>query len=228
MPGREHTTMAISKPTTTRRRQAPWVACVLALCTLTAAAARAEELGEKQNLVFSGERLFGFYVDNQSVDTGATSVHRDHTVFGFGWQNSASSALSAPRLGIDYFITRSLTLGGNIGLYSHNQDIGRASATSTGVLFGARVGYAFRLAHAVSFWPRAGLTYATVSTDGVAGDAHIFSLSIDAPFTFAPSENFAILLGPCLEVGLFGKENGSDYSEVMFGVMIGLAGWVGL
>jgi hypothetical protein len=223
MPAQDRTTMAISEPALTRRIHAPWVSCALALCTLTAAAAHAEELGEKQNIVFSGERLFGFYVDNQSA-----SVHRDHTVFAFGWQNNASSALTAPRLGVDYFITRALTLGGNIGIVSHNQVIGRASTTSTGVLFGARVGYAFRLGHAVSFWPRAGLTYATVSTDGVAGDAHVFSLSIDAPFTFAPSENFAILLGPCLEVGMLGKENGSDYSEVMFGVMIGLAGWVGL
>jgi hypothetical protein len=229
MPAQERTTMAISEPALTRRMRASWVSCALALCTLTAAAAHAEELGEKQNIVFSGERLFGFYVDNQSVDTGATNLHHDHTVFAFGWQSDASSALTAPRLGVDYFITRSLTLGGNIGVFSHNQDnTGRPSTTSTGVLFGARVGYAFRLAHAVSFWPRAGLTYATVSTDGVAGDAHVFSLSIDAPFTFAPSENFAILLGPCLEVGMLGKENGSDYSEVMFGVMIGLAGWVGL
>ena len=215
--------MAIPDSTRTRRIHAHWVTCVLALCTLAAAEAHAEELGEKQNIVFGAERLFGFYVDNQSAD-----VHRDHTVFAFGWQNNASSALTAPRLGIDYFLTRALTLGGNIGFFSHNQDNGRVSTTSTGVLFGARVGYAFRLAHAVSFWPRAGLTYATVSTDGVSGDAHVLSFTLDAPFTFAPSENFAILLGPCLEVGVLGKENGSDYSEVMFGVMIGLAGWVGL
>jgi hypothetical protein len=231
MTRQERTIMPIPDPATIRgdrRARALWVSCLLGVCTLVAAKASAEELGEKQNIVFSGERLFGFYIDNQSVGNGSNDVHRDHTVFAFGWQDSQDSTLTVPRLGIDYFVTRSITLGGNIGLFSHHQDVGRSSSTSTGVLFGARVGYAFRLSHAVSFWPRAGLTYTTVSTNGFSGDAHVFSLSLDAPFTFAPSENFAILLGPCLEIGMLGKQNGDDYGEILFGVMIGLAGWVGL
>jgi hypothetical protein len=80
----------------------------------------------------------------------------------------------------------------------------------------------------VSLWPRAGLTYSTISASGVSGDDHVFALSFDAPFTFMPAENFAILVGPCLDVGFLGKQNGPDYSEVVFGVMVGLAGWVGL
>jgi hypothetical protein len=222
--------MPIPDPATIRRdrcARALWIACLLGVVALAAGKASAEELGEKQNIVFSGERLFGFYIDNQSVGSGSSEVHRDHTVFAFGWQDSQTSTLSAPRLGIDYFITRSLTLGGTVGLFSHHQDYGRRS-TSTGVLFGARVGYAIRFSHAVSFWPRAGLTYTTVSTNGIPGDSHVLALSLDAPFTFAPSENFAILFGPCLEIGMLGKQNGDDYGEVLFGIMVGLAGWVGL
>ncbi|HEY2735303.1 MAG TPA: hypothetical protein VGI70_15005 [Polyangiales bacterium] len=201
-----------------------WLGCQL----LRAAAAHAEELNEKHNLVFSAERLFGLYLDDQSVDTGPSERHRDHTVFAIGWQGSPPSALTTPRLGIDVFITPELTLGGNIGFFSHTQDVGDGSVTSTGVLFGARVGYAFRFTHAISFWPRAGLTYSTVSTEGVDGDDHVLALSIDAPFTFMPAENFAILVGPCIDLGFLGKENGSDYSEIMFGLMVGLSGWVGL
>jgi hypothetical protein len=186
--------------------------------------ARAEELGAKGNLVISAERLFGIYIDNRSVDRGAApDVEDNHTVFGLGW-GDASTTLSIPRVGIDYFLTSAFTLGGNFGFFSHNVDRGGGqSNTLTGLLFGARAGYAIRLGHAVSFWPRGGLTF-TSST----GDTHVLALTIDAPFTFAPSEGFAILAGPCLELGIVGKQGGSDASEVMFGVMVGLAGWTGL
>jgi hypothetical protein len=186
--------------------------------------AQAEELGAKGNLVISAERLFGIYIDNQSADRGAAqSVDRNHTVFGLGW-GAASSTLSIPRVGIDYFLTDAFTLGGNLGFFSHNIDGGNGQSTTiTGLLFGIRAGYALRLGHSVSFWPRGGFTY-TSST----GDSHLLALTIDAPFTFSPSEGFAILAGPCLELGITGKENRSDYSEVMFGLMLGLAGWTGL
>jgi len=198
--------------------------CLLGLCAFGfSSAARAEELGAKQNLVISAERLFGIYIDNQSADRGAAaSIDTHHTVFALGWGGASSSSLSVPRLGIDYFLTSAFTLGGNLGFFSHNIDGGGQSRTINGLLFGARAGYALRLGHAVSFWPRGGFTY-TTSTG-----ANLFALTIDAPFSFAPSEGFAILAGPCLELGLIGKQNGNDYSEVMFGLMVGLAGWTGL
>jgi hypothetical protein len=187
--------------------------------------ARAEEIGARHNLVISAERLFGIYIDNQSVDRGAApSIDRHHTVFALGWGGSPSSTLTVPRAGIDYFLTEALTLGGNFGFFSHNIDAGgNQSTTLTGLLFAARVGYALRLGHAISFWPRAGFTYTTSS-----GNSHILALTVDAPFTFSPSEGFAILAGPVLELGLIGKENRADYSEVLFGLMVGLAGWTGL
>jgi hypothetical protein len=203
----------------------PGLAICLALVCATNTA-RAEELGEKGNLVFAAERLFGFYVDDEKA-SGARDG-RDQTVVGIGWQGSPSSTLTTPRLGIDYFLTRSFTLGGSLGIFSHNSDLGATSVTSTGVLIAARAGYAIRFSHAVSFWPRLGLSYASVSVAGNSDGTHVLALSIDAPFMFAPSENFAITVGPIIDLALFSEEEGSDTSEVMFGLMIGLAGWIGL
>jgi hypothetical protein len=187
--------------------------------------AHAEEIGAKGNLVIGAERLFGVYIDNQTIDRGnAPSAKIDHIVFGLGWGSSAESTLTTPRLGIDYFLGPAFTLGGNFGFVSHNIDAGtNQSNTNTGLLLGARAGYALRLGHAISFWPRGGLTFITRS-----GDNHVVSLSLDAPFTLSPSEGFAILAGPCLELGLIGTQSRADYTEVMFGVMAGLAGWTGL
>ena len=48
------------------------------------------------------------------------------------------------------------------------------------------------------------------------------------PFAFALTEGFAISVGPTLDLGFAGKRIGADYSELLFGVMIGLSGWTGL
>jgi hypothetical protein len=185
--------------------------------------ARAEELGNPRNLVFSAERLFGFYLDKQSRDVGGVSLHDDSTVIGLGWGN-AVSMLTTPRLGVDYFLTENFTVGGNLGFVSRSGD----GPSNVGVLLGARAGYALRLSHAVSFWPLAGLTYAEVSTQNTPGSWNVFALTIDAPFTIAPSEGFAFTAGPVLDLGFTGGQNGPDYSEVLFGLMFGLSGWLGV
>ena len=187
-------------------------------------AARAEELGTAGNLVISAERLFGIYLDNESTDRGnAPDDEANHTVFALGW-GSAGTSLTVPRLGVDYFINSALTVGGNFGFYSHNVDGGgNQSVTFTGLILAGRAGYALRLGHAISFWPRGGLTYTTAT-----GGNHVLSFTIDAPFTLSPSEGFAFLAGPCLELGLIGARNRADHSEILFGLMVGLAGWFGL
>jgi hypothetical protein len=201
------------------------IAGVIAMFVLFFAprAARADELGNKQNLVFSAERLFGFYLDDQTVEVGNRSETSHFTVFGIGVGQEVS-ALTTPRLGVDYFITEHVTIGGNLGIVS----LSGTPATTTGVLLGARVGYDLRLGHSVSFWPRGGFTYTSVSVDNEPDSWHVFALTLEAPFMLAPVENFAFSVGPCLDLGFTGSRFGPDYTEVMFGLMFGLSGWVGL
>src|SRR5580765_4518450 len=125
-----------------------------ATCLLLAATsgARAEELGTKGNVVFNVERVFGFYVDKQSVDVGPVTVNTSQTDFSLLW-NNAGTPLTLPRFGLDYFIDDHFTIGGNLGVYTRSQDRGPGNADDTGILFGVRGGYALRLGHAVSFWP---------------------------------------------------------------------------
>jgi hypothetical protein len=190
---------------------------------LSSADAQAEELVSRQNLVFSAERMFGFYIDNLTVDVGGPDTTIHHTVLGFGW-TSSPTPLSAPRLGVDYFIGNGLTLGGNIGFVSATSE----GFTMTGFLIGARVGYAVRLGHSVTLWPRGGLAFALLEPEGNMRGSKTFALSFDVPFAFAPSEGFAFLLGPTLDLGIVGERGDNDASELLFGLMIGLCGWTGL
>ncbi|MET0386548.1 MAG: hypothetical protein ABW321_11345 [Polyangiales bacterium] len=190
---------------------------------LPPSAAQAEELGNRRNLVFSAERLFGFYIDNVTVDAGGRSDTTHHSVIAVGW-TSSPGLLGVPRLGIDYFVTSALTVGGQIGVFSRN-DAGR---TSTGVLVGARAGYALRLGHAVSFWLRGGFTYSRLAVEDVPSDSYLLALTLEAPLTIALADGFGILVGPTLELGFVGERVGRDASELLFGLMFGLAGWTGL
>jgi hypothetical protein len=206
-----------------------WLLCsVLASClhALSPSAAHAQELGTRGNLAINVERLFGFYLVSQSVDVGPVDIETDTTDFSLLW-NDAPTPLTQPRIGVDYFIDDNFTLGGNLGVYTRSVDAGGPSADDTGILFGIRAGYALRLGHAVSFWPRGGLAYHTVNADGLGADRNLLSLELEGMFSLAPGEGWALLLGPTVNVGLSGESANNDLSENCFGVMLGVVGWLG-
>lgn len=187
----------------------------------------AEELTSRGNLVFSADRLFGLYFHHESREiTPNTSVERDYTSIGLGWSNPVGqSYLTIPRLGIDYFLTRGFTLGGSVGFWSGIDDADRGGTT---FLLAARAGYALRLGHAVSFWPRAGFTYTTLSIEDSNADFYTFALTVEAPFVFAITEGFAFTAGPNLDLGFLAERASADASETVFGLMVGLSGWTNL
>jgi hypothetical protein len=202
---------------------------VLALCAalwlaVDPASAHAEELGTRGNLVFSAERLFGISFDHESIDLpGGRTDKNDQTVIGLGW-SAPRSAFTVPRLGIDYFVTRNFTLGGNIGFVSSSYN----DVTTTGVLLAFRAGYALRLGHSVTLWPRGGFSYTTYSVESSSADNYTFALSLDVPFCFALTEGFALTLGPSFDLGFLAERSSLDASETLFGLMFGLAGWTNL
>lgn len=198
-----------------------WTALWLAL---DPARAKAEELGARGNLVFSAERLFGVYFKHEVVEQPNGNDDKDSgTLFGLGW-SFPTSTLALPRLGIDYFLTNAFTLGGNIGFFSTTLD----DNTTTGFLLTFRAGYALRLGHSVSLWPRGGFTYTTYSYERTNADFYTFALTIDAPFVFALTEGFAFTAGPVLDLGFLAERADRDATETVFGLMIGLAGWTNL
>jgi hypothetical protein len=200
---------------------------VLMFAALAAGSGRAsaQELNTPGNLVFGAERLFGFYLDKQSFDAGNIEGDEDTTGVGLGLSfTNPGAVLSFPRVGVDYFIDEHLTLGGNFGLASLNVE----DNDNLAFLITGRVGYALRLTHAISFWPRGGLTFGMINGEG-NDDRSVFGLTLEGMFTIAPSDGWAILAGPLLDLGFIGGAGDDvDHSEILFGIMFGLAGWVGV
>jgi hypothetical protein len=194
---------------------------VFALWIALGSSASAQELNARGHLVFGAERLFGFYLDKQNTDYGVVETNEDTTVVSIGWSmNNDSALLTIPRIGVDYFIDEHLSLGGCFGLASVSAD----NTDVLGILLAGRVGYALRLTHAVSFWPRGGLTFASAGADR---DLSVFAITIEGMFTLAPSDGWAFLAGPLLDLGFTGSEgNDGDHTEILFGIMFGLTGWL--
>jgi hypothetical protein len=188
--------------------------------------ARAEELGTQGNLVISADRLFGFYFAHESVElTNNRSESYNRSVIGLGWLQPVAPLLTTtPRLGLDYFLTRNFTLGGNLGFSTG----GTEDFATTAFVFAVRAGYALRLGHSVSLWPRGGFTYTTLFYHDSNLDNFTFGLTVEAPFVFALTEGFALTLGPNLDLGFLAERDSRDATQSVFGVMFGLAGWLNL
>jgi hypothetical protein len=194
-----------------------WLACA-------PTRACAEEIGTRRNLVFSAERLFGVYFDHTSYERNNLDVDNDSTVIGLGWAGNPTSALVTPRLGIDFFLGNAFTLGGSLGFYSGTTN----DYTITSFLLAFRAGYALRLGHSVTLWPRGGFSYVTTSGEDSARDNYTFALTVDAPFVFSLTEGFAITLGPTFDLGFLAEYQSFDATQTVFGLMFGLSGWTNL
>ena len=197
-------------------------AVVLALAAVaTSGSARAQELGTAGNLAFGAERMFGLYFESRGVEgPGGVDFDQDVTVVGLGWSlNVQYALLTIPRLGIDYFIDEHFTVGGSFGIASVSVE----EFDALGVLLHARAGYALRLSHEIAFWPRGGLTFATIAGDA---DQNVFSFTLEGMFTFSLRDGWAFLAGPVLDLGVVGEDDDNDYHEILFGIMVGIEGWV--
>jgi hypothetical protein len=215
---------------------------VAAAATLASVAlpAAAEPIKEG-TFALSAERLSGFYHSKVSLSNGNGSETFDRiTLLG----QAATGPHDLPRIGADYFIIDGLSLGGNIAIM-HTSGSGDArfagiqvnggNYDTTQFLFAPRVGYAIMFVERVGIWPRGGFSYYLDSTSydgGGSSTLHYFSLNLEAPFLFKVADNFAITVGPTIDVSLEGSQklqsnNGNlsgstDASLTAFGIAAGL------
>ncbi len=118
---------------------------------------------------------------------------------------------------VDYFVIDKLSIGGFVPFeYATGGNF-----TTTIIGIGARVGYDIPLAERFSFWPRAGMSFAsaTTSTTSMVNGASTsasnsnsaLTLDLYAPFLFHPAEHFFLGVGPRLDVGLTGDNKATVY-----------------
>jgi hypothetical protein len=195
-----------------RRLMTVWLS-TLALAA-AAGPARAQQHaapGERASVVISAERLFGLTFTSESGAPDVTSI----TFFGAGGAELAATPYSIPRLALDYFIDKSLSLGCGLQIAHYSPD-GADSTTVFGIE--PRVGYYARLNQGLSIWPRGGFSYLHFDN---GGGSYLLALTLEAPFVVSPFPHVAFLGGPALDIGI--GATGGNVTQI--GLNAGLAVW---
>jgi hypothetical protein len=180
----------------------------------------AAPFGSKGNVTFAAERLFGFHwVKNTWEDQAGRDYSESGTAAGIGWLFAKGLQFNQPRLGVDFFIIDDLSLGGAVGFFSVSGD----NQDDDGFLFSPRVGFNVAISQAVKFWPKVGLTFISVN------DAQAFGVSGEANFAFFPTQSWAFLLTPSVDLAPFGSvEHGNapdtDFGAYSVGLSLGIMG----
>jgi hypothetical protein len=171
--------------------------------------------GDGGQFVLSVERLFGYNWDHESLGN-ATITSNTYSLLG-NPLGVGSYPYDWPRLGFDYFLTKSISAGAALAF-------GRSTAGSNS--FNAfqvapRLGYGMMVGPWLGVWPRAGVTYVSLTNQSYLG------LTIDLAAVIVVAQHLAITLAPVANIALSGtsKPNGVSTSDKLttLGVEFGLA-----
>lgn len=173
---------------------------------LICSGSRAHAFGHKGDVSFAADRLMGIYLYKDGPE--------DVTLVGLGAPAAAHPYTNA-RLGIDGFITESLSIGGSFAYWSYDG--------ANAVLFSPRVGYAIEFSNSFGFWPRGGITYRSNSTGGGRDRDEELALTLEGMFYGCPTNHFAFIFGPAFDIGLVG--DGAEAKNLGL-LTAGVLGWL--
>jgi hypothetical protein len=166
--------------------------------------------GDAGQFALSGERLFGYTYSHQKIGNG-TGTGNSFTLLSspFG---SGAGGYSWPRIGLDYFVARGISLGGSVSFFRTSS----GSSSNTGFEVAPRIGYELPLGPALGFWPRAGVTYIHRTLISYLG------LTVEAPLALTLSQHLVITFGPTLDLGLSGSAGSASAKITDVGAYFGL------
>ena len=76
-------------------------------------------------------------------------------------------------------------------------------------LIAPRAGYAVMFADWVGFWPRGGVTFHTLSEADIFSESGL-AFTLEANFVIVPTQGIGVLVGPTLDLDLFGSRDYED------------------
>jgi hypothetical protein len=182
--------------------------------------------GSKGDVAFGAERLFGVHWVKNSLEEPDGRQHSSSgTSAGLGWYFAEGLQFNQPRLGVDFFVVRDISIGGALGFFSRSgRGEGPGGGSEDGFIVSPRVGFNVSLSQSISFWPKVGLTYISV------GDDHAFGFSGEGNFVFFPRSSWGFLVTPTVDLAPFGGRDNhnnapnSDLQSYSFGISTGILG----
>lgn len=201
----------------------------LAVVAATSAAS-ADGFGHTGQIIVGAERMTGFYsfkIATEDVDQNnrKTDVDISGSQLSLLWGSPTVSTgalpvnpAAIPRVGADYMFTELISFGGSVGYFSGSSKTKVANVSVdnpdySGMAFAPRVGFMLHLADNIAFWPRVGLTYVSIKSEGGGGNQTNtekwsgMALAGEGMFVFTPARgNVGFAVGPILELPMSGTQ----------------------
>jgi hypothetical protein len=183
--------------------------------------------GAMGHFALSVERAVGIdYISQMSSRAGQDLQKTTATNFSlFGPPGAgAFSLFSFPRAAFDWFFAPNLSIGLGLGLIHGSVSVaptgpgGPLDESFTGLLVMPRIGYAWRLAPDIAFWPHAGISIAYLKTSissypvPVTEDepVHYVAVTVEAPFVFTLLPRLALTISPTFDVTFNGSQTNNS------------------
>ena len=183
------------------------------LLVVTSPAGAQERFGAKGSFAITGEELTGYHAEKRKYD--------NEDGYEYQTQRSGLALLvttGGAKVGAHYFLLPQFSVGGIVGydMRTGSNTIEDGDGTYTTDLakehtfvFAARAGYALMFTDWVGFWPRAGVTFHTLSVSDVFSENGL-AFTLEANFVIVPTPNIGVLIGPTLDLDLFGSRDYKD------------------
>jgi len=188
--------------------------------------ASSDNIGEEAQIVFGVDRVMGIAYDRNKLAEDPERTTKSTTIALFGSGSGGSSLM--PRLALDYFVVEQFSVGGSF-VYWHQSssvDVGGSSGdgpSTDDIVIHPRVGFAYAFDETFGIWPRAGITWFSHkttqqvtsggSTNDVENKTTGFNITGEVPIVISPFEQFAILIGPYIEIPLSGTNSATGQDD---------------
>jgi hypothetical protein len=233
-------------------------------------------IGEKGQFIISADRLvplFSWTRDAQDTLPGALPPNASNefttdtqTSFSFFWGSNFNQSpgplfFAIPRIGFDYVVIPHLTVGTDLAIFftvdthhSDETDLNNGATTvntrSNNSIFSfgiaPRVGYMIRINDLLTFWPRGGLSFYTLTsvtpTQAAGNSTHDnwnqLALDLEPQLVITPVSHFGFTVAIDGDIPLYGRfaetafaANGTSNSVAVnssiafFGVTLGMLGY---
>jgi hypothetical protein len=170
-------------------------------------------------VIVSAERMFGLHAyraryeppqgDTREISGVMASVLHGQSVINS--EDDAVNPYAVPRIAVDGVFAHAFTLGGSIGFgaTAGEEGTGEDLPAVSGFAVHARFGYLIVPSATLAVWLRAGPEYSWGSYDDAGGQVEnvtkALALTVDPQLAIMPVPHAAILVGPLINVGVWGS-----------------------
>jgi len=166
--------------------------------------------------IVSADRLLPL-ISYQATETTVNGTSDTQARLSIALMNNApfeayATFYNLPRLAFDWLPVKNLTIGGAAWLYADLLATNSSGSTSTDQAkltywgIAPRIGYIIPIGDKLSFWPRGGIEYNSVSSSDGSLTVTQLAVDLEAMLVISPWNHFGFTVGPTADIPITGRQ----------------------